>query len=270
MEGGERPLRNLRSVLHWSVEQQCKDESLKLSDEDRAWLNEAVRHYTGADDVTVMQECLKILQESKSGEEADKQPAIAKKEEALEVIADKVESIDNAQDFITIGGLPIIFNFLQTKETVLQWRAADVLSVVVQNNPRCQSQVFVAGGLEILMHAIEDSQDDHVKIKVLYALSSLTRGFPDALKAFITGKGISVITRAMQSDSEKLRVKAVFMLKNIIEEQPDITDHCFHHPLLLVIFATSCLLAKETQMKLLSSQECWSCSTALRRRRVCC
>jgi hypothetical protein len=51
----------------------------------------------------------------------------------------------------------------------------------------------------------------------------LTRGFPDALKAFITGKGISVITRAMQSDSEKLRVKAVFMLKNIIEEQPDIT-----------------------------------------------
>jgi hypothetical protein len=57
---------------------------------------------------------------------------------------------------------------------VLQWRAADVLSVVVQNNPRCQSQVFVAGGLEILMHAIEDSQDDHVKIKVLYALSSKT------------------------------------------------------------------------------------------------
>ena len=51
----------------------------------------------------------------------------------------------------------------------------------------------------------------------------LTRGFPDALKAFISGRGISAVIRAMQSDSEKLRVKAVFMLKNIIEEQPDVT-----------------------------------------------
>ena len=75
-------------------------------------------------------------------------------------------------DFITIGGLPIIFNSLQTKETMLQWRAAEVLSVVVQNNPHCQSQVFAAGGLEILMHAVENSLDDQVKTKALYALSS--------------------------------------------------------------------------------------------------
>lgn len=64
-------------------------------------MNDALRHYTGSDDVTVMQKCLTILQ--KSGDEqwreegALEHDQLEAKEQALEMIADKVELIDNAR-----------------------------------------------------------------------------------------------------------------------------------------------------------------------------
>jgi hypothetical protein len=51
-------------------------------------------------------------------------------------------------------------------------------------------------------------------------LSGIVRSFEESQKAFLDGDGFSFLLRAMQSDVEKLQIKAVFLLCALIEEQP--------------------------------------------------
>lgn len=53
----------------------------------------------------------------------------------------------------------------------LQWRAADVLAVVSQNNPYSQKALTEMGVITILLQLVDNDPADQVKIKALYALS---------------------------------------------------------------------------------------------------
>ena len=47
-------------------------------------------------------------------------------------------------------------------------------------------------------------------------VAGLVRQFPDGEEGFLSLDGFSVLMRAMQSDEEKLQVKAAFLLANIV------------------------------------------------------
>ena len=51
-------------------------------------------------------------------------------------------------------------------------------------------------------------------------VAGLVRQFPEGEEAFVSVDGFSVLMRAMQSDEEKLQVKAAFLLANIMLSDP--------------------------------------------------
>ena len=56
------------------------------------------------------------------------------KGQLLEELQDIVENLDRARDLKLIGGLPVLLKLVTCKHSELRWRAAEVLSVCVQNN----------------------------------------------------------------------------------------------------------------------------------------
>ena len=54
----------------------------------------------------------------------------------------------------------------------------------------------------------------------MIAVTGLVRQFPEGEEAFVSVDGFSVLMRAMQSDEEKLQVKAAFLLANIMLSDP--------------------------------------------------
>ena len=50
----------------------------------------------------------------------------------------------------------------------------------------------------------------------MVTVAGLVRQFPEGEECFLSLDGFSVLMRAMQSDEEKLQVKAAFLLANIV------------------------------------------------------
>ncbi|KAJ8299228.1 hypothetical protein KUTeg_023288 [Tegillarca granosa] len=57
-----------------------------------------------------------------------------------------------------------------------------------------------------------------------YNQTGLTRDVPNSLKVFLENDGLSVIMRAMQTDVQKLKIKACFMLSALCTDNPEVKD----------------------------------------------
>ena len=60
------------------------------------------------------------------------------------------------------------------------------------------------------------------KIHIIGLFSGLTRDNSEAQKVFVGQDGFSILMRAMQTDIEKLKVKAAFMLSSLCVDRSDI------------------------------------------------
>lgn len=75
-------------------------------------------------------------------------------------------------DLYNIGGLGPLLRYLGSSNANLKAKAAEVVSTIVQNNPKSQNLVIEAKGLKLLMDNFKnDSEDDAVRIKALGAIS---------------------------------------------------------------------------------------------------
>jgi len=75
-------------------------------------------------------------------------------------------------DFHRIGGFHILPILLSSRHAELRWRAADLIATLTQNNPYCQRAVLEIKLLPRLIKLLDDaSEDEHVRVKALYALS---------------------------------------------------------------------------------------------------
>ena len=98
----------------------------------------------------------------------------------------------------------------------LCWRAAQLLALLVQNNPFCQEAVLAGGGLEKLLKLGKRFHcGDMALLKIVYALSSLTRNCNKALRRFIEQGGIDFLVDVFRKGNEKLTTKVIFMMKNM-------------------------------------------------------
>lgn len=60
---------------------------------------------------------------------------------------------------------------LSSPHTSLQWRAADLIAELSQNNPYCQSRILAGGLLPTLLEMVDNGTSEIVRVKALYAIS---------------------------------------------------------------------------------------------------
>ncbi|XP_061174397.1 hsp70-binding protein 1-like [Saccostrea echinata] len=231
MEGGgsggreppeeKRPPKDVRALLQMCMEVQSEDKkdqenvAQPMPEDRRQWLENAITDLT-VSPVERMKACLLILTSPDSTEKK----IIA----ALEETAEWCETIDFASDFYKIGGYPVIKILLTHKTPEIRWRTLDLIAILVQNHPFCQIKALEENWLTLMLDILDKDEDPNVKIKAMYAVSCLARDNVEAQKVFEKHDGFSVLMRAMQTDVEKLRIKAAFMLSALCAKRPDFKD----------------------------------------------
>ncbi|XP_069725765.1 nucleotide exchange factor SIL1 [Phaenicophaeus curvirostris] len=131
-----------------------------------------------------------------------------------------VHQVDNAKDFLSMGGLQLVINGLNSTEALLKEHAAFVLGAALSSNPKVQIEAIEGGALQKLLVILATEQPLAVKKKALFALSSMLRHFPYAQQQFLKLGGLQVLRSLFrQKGMETLYVRVVTLLYDLIMEK---------------------------------------------------
>ncbi|KFV75342.1 Nucleotide exchange factor SIL1, partial [Struthio camelus australis] len=131
-----------------------------------------------------------------------------------------VHQVDNAKDFLSLGGLQLVINGLNSTEAVLKEHAAFVLGAALSSNPKVQIEAIEGGALQKLLVTLATEQPLAVKKKALFALSSMLRHFPYAQQQFLKLGGLQVLRNLFREKGmEALYIRVVTLLYDLIMEK---------------------------------------------------
>lgn len=139
-------------------------------------------------------------------------------EDMLDELQEHVESIDMANDLHSIGGLSPLLNYLKNSHANIRAKAADVVTTIVQNNPKSQQLVMEAKGLESLITNFTSDPDEAVRTKALGAISSLIRDNKPGVAAFRLANGYAGLRNALSSESVRFQRKALNVIHYLLQE----------------------------------------------------
>ncbi|AEE74754.1 Armadillo-type fold [Arabidopsis suecica] len=139
-------------------------------------------------------------------------------QDLLDELQEHVESIDMANDLHSIGGLVPLLSFLKNSHANIRAKAADVVSTIVQNNPRSQELVMETNALESLLSNFTSDTDIHARTQALGAISSLIRHNKPGVTAFKLANGYAGLRDALASDSVRFQRKALNLLQYLLQE----------------------------------------------------
>lgn len=182
-----------KGLFEWSMKYQSdgssNDAHASLSGADREWLEEALR---GAmvDLGKRLEDIKDSLDDDAQGGSTEHRVTIEEKEKLLDELLDLVESIDQAKDLSSIGGLSTLLHVLDSGVPSLQSRAAEVIATCAQNNPEVQSSFFHGGVMDPIW-VLLDSEDDACQLKALLGVSCLIRGSSELHGYFSEHSGVS-------------------------------------------------------------------------------
>jgi len=74
-------------------------------------------------------------------------------------------------DLYSIGGLSPLLSYLRNSHANIRAKAAEVVSTIVQNNPKSQQLVMEANGMELLLSSLTSDDDVTIRTKALGAIS---------------------------------------------------------------------------------------------------
>lgn len=74
-------------------------------------------------------------------------------------------------DLHSVGGLVPLLGYLKNSNANIRAKSADVVSTIVENNPRSQESVMEANGLESLLLRFTSDTDMHSRTQALGAIS---------------------------------------------------------------------------------------------------
>jgi len=177
----------------------------EMDPERKKWLEEALTSMT-VDFIEQLGNGIKIL----NSNTAD----LEEKEEVLDSLEDWLGNIDMANNFHKIGGYSCLRSCLLCPHPSLRSGASHLIAEISQNNPYCQEKFVSEGFLDLLVTQLDQDTDEHCQVKALYAISCIARDEPLALSKFGQLDGWSVIVKAVQRDSAKLRTKGCFMISS--------------------------------------------------------
>lgn len=208
---------SLEGILKWSLAQSDGTSAPRqISEDERRWFSEAMGSIT-VDIVKRMKEISAVmgipedhlLQQGVTVDEL---------EGMLDELQEHVESIDMANDLKAVGGLEPLLRYLKSEHAGLRARAAEVVSTMVQNNPKSQQHVLEAGGLLLLLDNFMTDDDVASRTKALGAVSSLIRQNSEATASFLSICGVNGLQSALSVDNHRLQRKGILLLQYILEE----------------------------------------------------
>ena len=167
------------------------------------------------DETKKMQELVAALH---APEQTDEE--VRAKENALDDLLDRCDRIDYANSFHTFGGglVPTI-NLLKSEKDGIRLKAADLVALCVQNNPKCQKWALDAGAMPLLLGIHENLDlDVDVRTKALAAISALVQHNPQGEQLFLSGGGISAMRANVLGIARRLKVKTLFMLQWLLRD----------------------------------------------------
>ncbi|XP_011301875.1 hsp70-binding protein 1 [Fopius arisanus] len=221
VENQPRQPENLQGLLRFAMEATKAEDAphsthfTPMDEERKKFLNEAINSLT----VNVIEELQKSIKLLRDVMELRPEDDPADYENALEVIAEYIDSTDIANDFYKIGGFSIFGHCLNSPHASIRWKAADIIAELTQNNPFCQDKVLEMGLMPILLGMVDSDPSDQARIKSLYAVSCIVRGNALALKYMDVNDGYAVLMRALQSPIEKLQIKSAFLLSALCNKE---------------------------------------------------
>lgn len=204
-------------ILKWSLAQSDGTRPTRnLSEEDRKWFMEAMQAQT----VDVIQRMKDITLVMRTPEQELEAQGITPDniEDMLDELQEHVESIDMANDLNTIGGLVPLLGYLKNSHANIRAKAADVVTTIVQNNPKSQQLVMEANGLEPLLSNFTSDPEVTVRTKALGAISSLIQHNKPGIAAFRLANGYGALRDALGSDSVRFQRKALNLIYYLLHE----------------------------------------------------
>ncbi|KAM3340865.1 hypothetical protein P3S68_028500 [Capsicum galapagoense] len=171
-------------LLKWSLSHaDGTNPPRNLSEEDRKWFMEAMQAQT-VDVIKRMKEITLVMQTPKQ----------------------VLESRGGRGDFSRYRSLQICWMSFKNTLNRLTWlmtKAAEVVSTIVQNNPRSQQLVMEANGLEPLLSNFTSDPDVTACTKALGAISYLIRHNKPGIAAFLLANGYATLRGALGSERER-------------------------------------------------------------------
>ncbi|XP_050213600.1 uncharacterized protein LOC126664996 [Mercurialis annua] len=208
---------NWEGLLKWSLAHSDGTASARtLREEDRKWFMEAMQ----AQNVDVIQRMKEITLVMQAPEHVLEAQGVTPSdiEDMLEELQEHVESIDMANDLHSIGGLVPLLGYLKSSHANIRAKAAEVVTTIVQNNPRSQQLVMEANGLEPLLTNFSSDTDVNVRTKSLGAISSLIQHNKPGIAAFRLANGYAVLRDALSSESVRFQRKALNLINYLVHE----------------------------------------------------
>ncbi|KAF9595542.1 hypothetical protein IFM89_000630 [Coptis chinensis] len=187
-----------------------------LSEEERRWFMEAMQSQA-VDVIKRMKEITLVMQ---TPDKVLEEQGVTSQdiEELLDELQEHVESIDMANDLNSIGGLVPLIGYLKNSHAGIRAKAAEVVTTIVQNNPKSQKLVMEANGLEPLLSNFSSDPDVTVRTKALGAISSLIRQNKPGLAAFRLANGYAPLKDALSSESIRFQRKALNLVQYLLQE----------------------------------------------------
>lgn len=204
-------------LLKWSLaNSDGTTPSRQLSEEDRKWFMEAMQAQT----VDVVKRMKEITLVMTTPEDVLQAQGVTPEniEDMLDELQEHVESIDMANDLHSIGGLVPLLNYLKNPHANIRAKAADVVTTIVQNNPKSQQLVMEANGLEPLLANFTSDSSIAARTKALGAISSLIRHNKPGIAAFRLANGYAALKDALSSDDVRFQRKALNLIDYLLHE----------------------------------------------------
>lgn len=141
------------------------------------------------------------------------------RERALLALQELVEDLDNARDFMTIGGFKQVMGLLGSDTPELVAATAWLIGTAVQNQRELQLQMLELELMAPLLKLLLGHVEVDVRAKVLFAISCLLRNCPEAQLDFRRGEGVRVLVEALADvSSPRLVRKALVLLTDLLTE----------------------------------------------------
>lgn len=196
-----------------------KEESIKKIDDDA---KEEVkptkfRSYQDLQDALAEQK-MKLNAEFENVETLVKYYGNSTDEERVLILEDLdyyLHQIDNARDFVALGGMNLIIKeALNSHSEILRERAAILFAGAVQSNPEVQERVLSLGWMTNLLDRLTNTSESlSVRSRLVGAISNLIRGSSEALNAFRKVDGFPKYLEILQEfPQSKLRLKILGFL----------------------------------------------------------
>lgn len=202
-------------LLAWSIANESGDKETmdKVGKPDEKALAQL---FGGPDEPTLMKQSIQVVENPEADLEA--------KQVALENFEMLIENMDNANNIENLHLWPSIIGLLNADhDSDLRLLAGSIIAISVQNNPKCQADFlkYLDGFSRLVEYSLDTQTPMNIKLKFLFAISSLIRNHQDSFNYFLKLDGWNTLMISQPSNefNDKLILRILSIVSSILTNE---------------------------------------------------